>query len=348
MSRRPLASTTVREALDSAMIALTAAGCDTPRLDAEVLLAAAHGRRSRAADRRPAAGADRPAQARTFMDFARRRREREPVAYILGVKGFRHIELQVDRRVLVPRPETEHVVEAALALPAGARVVDVGTGSGAIALALKDERPDLQVFATDVSADALDVARANALRLGLDVKFVHGNLHGRAGGRRRRLQPAVRRAGRGLMPEVALRAAAGAVRRHRRPRRDPAAGARRARAVPRARARRGPGRRDRDARARGGVRRGRARARPGGDRARAGGARDDRRAGRGALGRVRRRGRRGRLPRRHRLRARVRPRERRRGRQALRAQGPPAGEARGGDVLRPLSRATSAGCCRAA
>ena len=65
--------------------------------------------------------------------------------------------------MLIPRPETEHVVEAALSLPRGARVVDVGTGSGAIALALKDERPDLTVFATDVSADALDVARANAL-----------------------------------------------------------------------------------------------------------------------------------------------------------------------------------------
>ena len=73
-------------------------------------------------------------------------------------------------------------------------MVDVGTGSGAIALALKDERPDLQVFATDVSADALDVARANALRLGLDVKFVHGNLTAGPGGRRRRLQPALRRA----------------------------------------------------------------------------------------------------------------------------------------------------------
>jgi release factor glutamine methyltransferase len=173
LSRRALAATTVREALDSAVIALTAAGCDTPRLDAEVLLAAALGvdRAALLADsRREVSGPE----ARTFMEYARRRREREPVAYILGVKGFRFIELMVDRRVLIPRPETEHVVEAALGLPAGARVVDVGTGSGAIALALKHERPDLEVFGTDVAT--LDVARANAARLGLDVTFVAGDL----------------------------------------------------------------------------------------------------------------------------------------------------------------------------
>jgi release factor glutamine methyltransferase len=78
--------------------------------------------------------------------------------------------------VLIPRPETETLVEAALDLPPGARVVDVGTGSGAIALALKDERPDLDVVATDASAAALDVARANGDRLGLDVAFVEGDL----------------------------------------------------------------------------------------------------------------------------------------------------------------------------
>ncbi len=175
MSRRPLAATCVRDALDSAVIPLRAAGCDSPRLDAEVLLAAGLGvdRAALFADPGRELTGD---QARWFMDAVRRRREREPVAYILGMRGFRRLDLVIDRRVLVPRPETEHVVEAALGLPAGTRVVDVGTGSGAIALALKDERPDLEVLATDVSADALDVARANAIRLGLDVTFVEGDL----------------------------------------------------------------------------------------------------------------------------------------------------------------------------
>jgi release factor glutamine methyltransferase len=175
MARTPLAATTVREALESALIALTAAGCATPRLDAEVLLAHVLGA-DRAALIADPGRALTPEQARAFMDAARRRREREPVAYITGFKGFRMLVLAVDRRVLVPRPETEHVVEAALELPAGTRVVDVGTGSGAIALALKSERPDLTVFATDVSPDALAVARANAERLDLDVTFVQGDL----------------------------------------------------------------------------------------------------------------------------------------------------------------------------
>jgi release factor glutamine methyltransferase len=175
LSSRRLADTSVRDALDSAQIALTAAGVQTPQLDAEVLLAAAMGvdRAVLIADpSRPVP----PAAAGAFRDFARRRVQREPIAYILGRKGFRRLELEVDPRVLIPRPETEHVVEAALGLPAGARVVDVGTGSGAIALALADERPDLRVVATDVSPDALAVARANAQRLGLDVEFVEGDL----------------------------------------------------------------------------------------------------------------------------------------------------------------------------
>lgn len=174
-TRPPLGRTSVRDALDSSVIALTAAGCETPRLDAEVLLAAAMGvsRATVVADSRREL---EPDEAWRFGEWARRRRSREPVAYILGSKGFRRLDLQVDRRVLIPRPETEHLVDAALELPPGARVVDVGTGSGAIALALKDERPDLEVIATDADFDALDVARANARRLGLDVELLHGDL----------------------------------------------------------------------------------------------------------------------------------------------------------------------------
>ena len=173
---RPMAGTPVREALDSAVIALGAAGVDTPRLDAEVLLAHALGidRLAMLADRRATV---RGPAVRAFQDAVRRRSVgREPVAYITGVKGFRHLDLHVDRRVLIPRPETETLVEAALALPRSARVVDVGTGSGAVALALKDERPDLTVTATDVSEDALAVARANAERLGLDIRVVRAGL----------------------------------------------------------------------------------------------------------------------------------------------------------------------------
>jgi release factor glutamine methyltransferase len=172
----PFAGTGVREALDSALVALNGARVDTPRLDAEILLGHALGVDRTALwldpDREVSGDA-----ARWFRDAIRRRTvERVPVAYLVGRKGFRHLDLQVDARVLVPRPETEHLVEALLDLPQGARVHDVGTGSGAIALALKDERPDLRVSASDVSPDALAVARANAERLGLDVTFHQGDL----------------------------------------------------------------------------------------------------------------------------------------------------------------------------
>ena len=103
---------------------------------------------------------------REFAAMVRRRARREPVAYILRRKGFRRIELVVDRRVLIPRPETELLVEVALEMRA-ASVIDVGTGSGAIALAVADELPDARAVAIDTSMDALRVAQVNTDRLGL-------------------------------------------------------------------------------------------------------------------------------------------------------------------------------------
>jgi release factor glutamine methyltransferase len=114
---------------------------------------------------------------RAFQEAVRRRAvEREPVAYITGRRGFRGLELTVDRRALIPRPETELLVDCALALPEGARVLDVGTGSGAVALALKDERADLDVAASEISEAALALARSNGRRLGLEVRWLHADL----------------------------------------------------------------------------------------------------------------------------------------------------------------------------
>jgi release factor glutamine methyltransferase len=158
-------SGSVREALDAAVDGLTAAGVEDPRLDAELLLAEAMGRERAALIAEPGAQVPPPA-ARRFGEMVRRRLRREPVAYILGRKGFRRLELAVDSRVLIPRPETELLVELALELRP-ARVLDVGTGSGAIALAVADELPEAEVTATDTSPGALEVARANAERLGL-------------------------------------------------------------------------------------------------------------------------------------------------------------------------------------
>jgi release factor glutamine methyltransferase len=167
--------TPVRDALDGAITAIAASGCETPRLDAELLLADALGvsRERLFIDDLTVAGPT----VRVFQDYVRRRSVlREPVAYILGRRHFRRLELAVDSRVLIPRPETELLVEAALTLPRGARVLDVGTGSGAVALALKDERPDLDVGGSDLSEGALEVARVNAERLGLEVSWWSANL----------------------------------------------------------------------------------------------------------------------------------------------------------------------------
>jgi len=175
-SGEPRSGTSIRDALQSATTAIAAAGCETPRLDAEVLLAdVLEVDRARLLCDRELTVAG-PA-VRAYQDAVRRRAfEREPVAYITGRRGFRRIELAVDRRALIPRPETELLVEVGLTLPGGARVLDVGTGSGAVALALADERPDLAVAGSDVSDDALALARANGERLGLAVRWLRADL----------------------------------------------------------------------------------------------------------------------------------------------------------------------------
>jgi release factor glutamine methyltransferase len=173
-----VSASSARQALDAATDALRAVGVDSPRLDAEVMLAEATGtdRAALVAD----SGAEvAPAAARLYGEMVRRRLRREPVAYILGRKGFREIELAVDRRVLIPRPETELLVEVALEREP-ASVLDVGTGSGAIALAIAAELPSCAVTATDTSERALEVARANAERLGFAerVRFLAGSVPG--------------------------------------------------------------------------------------------------------------------------------------------------------------------------
>jgi release factor glutamine methyltransferase len=159
------AGTPATEVMAAAVDALGAAGVDQPRLDAELLLAEATGWSRERIAAEPEALV--PASSgRSFAAMIRRRLQREPVAYILGRKGFRRIELEVDSRVLIPRPETELLVELALELKPR-RVLDVGTGSGAVALAIADELPTATVTATDTSSGAVEVARGNTRRLGL-------------------------------------------------------------------------------------------------------------------------------------------------------------------------------------
>jgi release factor glutamine methyltransferase len=170
-----LAPPSARSLLADASTRLSAAGADSPRLDSELLLADALGVSRERLVLDPSGAVDARAVTR-FEALLARREAREPVAYILGHKGFRRISLLVDRRVLIPRPETELLVELGLGLPGGSRVIDVGTGSGAVALALKEERPDLEVWASDVSADALALATENARTLGLAVHFARADL----------------------------------------------------------------------------------------------------------------------------------------------------------------------------
>ena len=162
-----------REALREAERRLAAAGLETPRVDAELLVAHALG------VSRTGLYADLDAPVEGVEPLLERREAREPLAYVLGEWGFRRLILKTDPRALVPRPETEVVVERALALLEGTaapRVLDIGVGSGAIALAVKDERPDALVTGVDISPGALELARENAERLGLVVELRAGGL----------------------------------------------------------------------------------------------------------------------------------------------------------------------------
>ena len=171
---------TSRELLSSATAELEQAGCPSPRVDAEWLLSHALGltRSELYADGdHPVAAADE----QRFGELLARRARREPLAYVLGEWGFRRLTLRVDSRVLIPRPETESVVARCLELLEGLpepRVLDVGIGSGAIALAIADEHPGARVVATDSSPGALAVAAENRRRTGLTgrVELVQGKL----------------------------------------------------------------------------------------------------------------------------------------------------------------------------
>jgi release factor glutamine methyltransferase len=160
---------TVGALIDTATERIAAAGCEEPRRDAEALVADALGVSAEELSRNDSS--EISAELESAIEAAVvRRAAHEPTAYILGRESFRGIELKIDERVLTPRRETGLLVEAALALPDGSRVHEVGTGSGAVALALLTERPDLRVTASDLSPDAVEVARENAERLGLALE----------------------------------------------------------------------------------------------------------------------------------------------------------------------------------
>jgi len=163
----------VRSVVDAATERIAAVGCEEPRADAVALVADALGL-SIGDLLRDGAGELSPELVSAIEAAVARRVNHEPLAYILGRAEFRGIDFTVDSRVLIPRRETGLLVEAAAELPEGARVHEVGTGSGAVALALLSERPDLRVTASDLSPEAVDVARENAERLGIDLEVTVG------------------------------------------------------------------------------------------------------------------------------------------------------------------------------
>lgn len=152
-----------------ATASIATAGCEAPEADAKALVAKAL---EMSVEELELDGTTTisPQMREEIERLVERRQEREPLEYIVGSCRFREIEIGVDERVLVPRRETELLVAAGVELPQGARVHEVGTGSGAIALALLSERPDLQVTASDLSPEAVDKARENAERLGIPLE----------------------------------------------------------------------------------------------------------------------------------------------------------------------------------
>jgi len=167
------AGVTVRGLLREATDELAAAGCESPEVDAELLLAHALAVTRSELSLELGRSLDR-SEIESVWRLVERRARREPLQHVLGTWGFRRLVLKVDRRALIPRPETETVVERCLVLLDGVReprVLDVGTGSGAIALAIADEHAGARVTGIDVSVEALELARENALLTGLAIEL---------------------------------------------------------------------------------------------------------------------------------------------------------------------------------